>query len=143
MKEINLHLASFPCLAGLTLAFAPHVVAKYLDRFVAAVGVLHHQDNRMFLRRLEAYMPRRPSTHHLAALPRCIPHSTFLNLPSLAEMQEWLRRQYMAHHLHLQNSFTLPGVAANKVLHPLRLHLDIMKMPFLAQFLPDWWVPKK
>ena len=138
MKEINLHLASFPCLAGLTLAFAPHVVANYLDRFVAAVGVLHHQDNHMLLRRLEAYMPRRPLTHHLAALPRCIPHSTFLNLPLLVEMQEWLRRQYMAHHLHLQNSFTLPGMVASKVLHPQGPLQNIMKTPFLARYSPDW-----
>ena len=131
MKEINLHLASFPCLAGLTLAFAPHVVANYLDRFVAAVGVLRQQDNHMSLSRPEAQMPRRLSTHHLVALPRCIPHLAFLNLLLLVGVREWLHHQYMVHHLHLQNHLMFPGLVANKVLHP-------PTMPFLVRFSPDW-----
>ena len=70
MMEIIIHLALFPCLAGLTLAFAPRVVASFMDRFVVTVGltdvswVQRQQDNKTFLSRPEAIMPRRLSTHH-------------------------------------------------------------------------------
>ena len=124
-------LALFPCLAGLTLAFAPRVVASFMDRFVAVVGVRRQQDNQTFLSRPEAVMPRRLSTHHQVALPRCIPHLPFLDLLSLVGVREWLHHQFMVHHLHPQSNIMFLGLVAHKVLLP-------RTMPFQVRFSPDW-----